>query len=237
MATLGDQLVVGVGRHVRHPASAADDEREPGVGRDRALEPLFRRPPELRRVVLAKHDADGEPLLEWNTPAPARLAAGDPHLARRVVPAEALEVREVRDVLAGPEPRGNPERAGREARASGGIDDQIGLTREARCCRDRLGGEPQLGARFTRGVRLELDPGGHVVDAGGDRLGEQRVVEMRAGDVVGVREDRGREAIERHAHPVRVRPDERDAGLDAAEARGLLFEVESLEDRHHSRNE
>src|SRR6266849_4609248 len=61
-----------------------------------------------------------QPLLERNAPAPARIAARDPDLTGRVVPAEALEVREVRDVLPGPEAPRNPEHAGREACASGG---------------------------------------------------------------------------------------------------------------------
>ena len=147
-------------------------------------------------------------------------------------------MREVRDVLAGPEPRGNSEHAGRKASASSGVDDEIRLLAgETRRRRDRLGSQGELRTRFARGVRLKLGPSGHIVDAGGDCLGEQHVVEVRARDVVGVREDRGRKAVEGDAHPVGLRPDERDAGFDSAEARRLFFQVEPLEDRHHGRDE
>ena len=190
------------------------------------------------RIVLAQDDADRESLLERDAPAPARLTARDPHLSRRLVPADALEVGEVRDVLPGPEARRNSERAGREARAPGGVDDEIGrLSAEPRRRGDGLGTELQLCARTGRGIRHELRARGHVVDARGDRLGEQRVVELRSRNVVGVRKHGGREAVEGDAHAVRRRPDERDAGLDAAEARRFLFQVEPSEDRDHRRNQ
>ena len=74
-------------------------------------------------------------------------------------------------------------------------------------------------------------------DAGGDRLGEQRLVEARARDVVGVGEDGRREAVERDADAVVSGPDEGHAGLDAAEARRLFLDPELPEDRDHGGDE
>ncbi len=70
VALLGDELIVGVGRDVRHPLGVAGDGDEPGVGRDGALEPLLGRASEACRVVLIQHDADRQPFLERDAPAP-----------------------------------------------------------------------------------------------------------------------------------------------------------------------
>ena len=239
VAALGDELVVGVGRHLRHALGVAGDGEEPGIGLDGALEPLLRSAPELGRVGLIQHDPDGETILKRDAPGPAAgLTARDEHLARHVVPAEVLEMGEMRDVLPRSELGADRQRARPLAGAAGGVDDEVrGMLVHARRGGQRLGRERQLGARPVTVAGLEAGSDRDVAHAGGERLGEQRLVEARARDVVGVRKHGRHEAIERHADPVGGRPDERDAGLDPAEAGRLLFEAELSQDRHDSGDE
>ena len=221
-----------------HAPRSAGDGRERVVPRDRARQPFLGSAPETGRVVLAEHDPDREPVPKRNAPAPARSPAVDEYLPRRFGPAESLEVGEVGDVLAGADSRRNVEQASDVASAARGVDDEIGLaTSERRRRRQGLGREHELGAGSISASALQVRPGRHVAHAGGDGFYEQRLVESRPRNVVGVRKDRGGEPIERHADLIRGRPDERRAGLAAAEARDLLLDPEAAQDRDDGRNE
>src|SRR5207302_437012 len=83
---------------------------------------------EARGVVAAQHDADREPLLQRNAPAPAGVEAADEHLAGRVVPGEVLEVGEVRHVLARAESGADVQGARAEPGAPGRVGDEMNDT-------------------------------------------------------------------------------------------------------------
>ena len=125
VSALAEELIVRVGHHIGDTACVRTVLAQQRFLPDDVFEALFGGAAESGGVIFGKNDADGQAVLQRDAPAPAVVQNGDDDGARcHLVMPEVLEVGEVGDVVARTAMRGQLQRAGKEARATGCVDEQ-----------------------------------------------------------------------------------------------------------------